>query len=208
MFSKLLAKQLSGPSQVWGQLIFAPMWNRRNAALNDLMLKKLALQADDRVLEIGFGGGYLLGQMLSTAGFVAGVDVSGAMVDFCEKRYRRFIQAGKLDLKNGVAENLPYEAGRFTKVCSVNSIFYWQDAKQALEECWRVLRGSGQCFLCFTSRESLSPRSFSQHGLTLYEGDDIARILREVGFGEISVEQAQDRHRIFWCVTGMKSAGM
>ena len=208
MFSKLLAKQLSGPSQVWGQLIFAPMWNRRNAALNYLTLMKLDLQADDRVLEIGFGGGYLLGQMLPSAGSVAGVDVSDAMVDFCGKRYRKFIQSGKLELKKGVAENLPYASGQFTKVCSVNSIFYWQDAKQALQECWRVLRESGQCFLCFTSRESLLTRSFSQHGLTLYEGDDIVRILREVGFDEISIEQAQDQHRVFWCIKGRKPAGI
>jgi arsenite methyltransferase len=206
MFAKILAKQLSGPSQVLGQLVFAPLWNRRNIVLNDMMLTKLSLQPGDRVLEIGFGGGYLLGQMLPhvTAGSVAGVDVSDAMLDFCKKRYRESIRQGRLELKKGVAEELPYPTGQFTKVCSVNSIFYWQDTKRALEECRRVLDEAGQCLLCFTSSESMASRNFSQHGLTLYNGDEIARMMERIGFSEIRLERSQDSHRTFWYVTGKK----
>lgn len=124
MFSQLFAKQLGGPSAVLGQWFFAPVWNRRNAALNEMALAGLDLGVDDQVLEIGFGGGYLLGKILSlvTAAFIAGVDVSPVMVSYCDKRYRPAIQAGKLELRASSAEQLPYAAGRFNRVCSVNSI--------------------------------------------------------------------------------------
>jgi len=207
MFSKSLARQLRGPSAIMGQLIFAPLWNRRNVALNDETLDRLALQAGDDVLEVGFGGGYLLGQMLSivTAGSAAGIDISPAMVNFCANRYRTFIRRGQLDLQCATAEAIPYPANRFSKVCSVNSIFYWSDAARAIGECWRVLCEGGICVLCFTDRASLSGRSFVRHGLKLFESDEVIQMMNSAGFGEIEASQGRDRHRVFWCVVGKKN---
>ncbi len=54
---KFIAKQLGNPSAIVGNLILAPLWNRRNSALNDLAFDNLALSSQDRVLEVGFGGG-------------------------------------------------------------------------------------------------------------------------------------------------------
>ena len=75
--SKLIARQLSNPTSVIGHLIAGPLWNRRNSRLNDAAFEALGLTPDDRVLEIGFGGDYLMGRMAAivTAGFLAGVDV-------------------------------------------------------------------------------------------------------------------------------------
>ena len=206
MFSKLLAKQLSRPSMVLGQLIFAPLWNRHNLALNDLTLQKLNLQSNDHVLEVGFGGGYLLGKMMSTLTFgsLAGVDNSKAMVRFCEKRYRSFIRSGKLALQHASAEQLPYADNRFTKVCSVNSIFYWPDARCAIGEFWRVLCEAGLLILCFTSKESLARRNFSKQGLKLYEQNEVVEMMERVGFRQVKAQRAQDRQRTFWCISGVK----
>ena len=72
IFAKLLAQQLGNPSGIVGDLV-ALLWNKRNAALNDVVFDSLALSADDRVLEVRFGGGYLLSRMSSvvTDGFLA-----------------------------------------------------------------------------------------------------------------------------------------
>lgn len=206
MFSKLLAKQLSRPSIVLGQLIFAPLWNQHNGALNDLTLQHLNLQSNDHVLEVGFGGGYLLGKMLPTltSGSLAGVDNSKAMVKFCEKRYRPFTQSGKLALQLASAEQLPYANNRFTKVCSVNSIFYWSDARRAIGEFWRVMRETGLLILCFTSKESLATRNFSKQGLKLYEQNEVVEMMKTVGFRQVKALPARDRQRTFWCITGVK----
>jgi SAM-dependent methyltransferase len=206
MLSNLLAKQLSRPSEVLGQLLLAPLWNRRNRALNDITLQHLNLQSNDHVLEVGFGGGYLLGKMLPivTQGSLAGVDISRAMVSFCEKRYRTLIQSKKLELRLAQAEQLPYAADCFTKVCSVNSIFYWSDARYAIGEVWRVLRTEGLLVLCFTSKESLASRSFAKHGLTLYEQNEVVEMMKSAGFRQINVQRARDRYRTFYCIAGTK----
>lgn len=201
---RFIAGQLGHPSGVLGQLLLAPMWNRRNAALNEQALASLALQPTDRVLEIGFGGGYLLGRLLPQlrAGFLAGVDHSPAMVAFCRRRFRRELRAGNLALHCAPAEALPYPAASFTQVCSVNSVFYWPALGLALAECRRVLAESGRLVLCLTCREALQPRGFARHGLQLYEASELAAHLATSGFADIQTVSGADRHRRFVCLTG------
>lgn len=203
MIAKFLARQLSHPGALWGSLVLGPLWNRRNAPLNNFTLANLSLTPQDHILEIGFGGGYLLGKMLPalTEGQVSGIDVSQAMVDFCRQKYQHWIQSGRLDVQTGTAEHLPFAAQCFTKICSVNSIFYWTDARQALAECRRVLVEGGRLVLCFTSKQSLAGRSFSQHGLTLYDAPEVVALLEAAGFRQNEIQKAQDAHRTFWCIT-------
>ncbi len=206
MVSKFLARQLSKPSRVIGPLVLAPLWNRRNQALNDSALRLLALAPTDHVLEIGFGGGYLLGQALArvTQGTVAGIDASAAMTDHCRSRYRHALVSGQLELENASVSEIPYADERFNKVYSVNSLFYWLDIRQGIQECWRVTREGGALVLVFTSRASLKDRSFAQHGLTLQDGADIGQTMKEVGYDVGRIEEASDQHRSYWCVVGTK----
>jgi ubiquinone/menaquinone biosynthesis C-methylase UbiE len=207
MLAKFLAQQLSHPSGIFGRLALAPLWNKRNVALNDVVFDKLALQPHDRVLEVGFGGGYLLGRMATivTEGFLAGVDVSAAMVAVCEKRYRLLVKASKLEFKCAQAEALPYAANCFTKVCTVNSIFYWENAPQAIAECYRVLKKDGLLVLCFTDKKSLAHKEFMHHGVALYEADEVQQMLASAGFQEIEKTRSRDKYREFWCLQGKKS---
>jgi arsenite methyltransferase len=202
--SKLVADQLGNPSGIFG--IFAgPLWNRRNAALNDTVLDLLALQPTDRVLDIGFGGGYLLNRMSSvvTDGFLAGVDVSPAMVAWGEKRFRKAVRAGKLELKCAAAEALPYPANQFTKVCSVNSVFYWQNVEQGIREIKRVLGDGGKVVLCFTCKTSIEKKGFAKK-IKLFDAGEIDGIMTEYGFQEIKTTSFSDKYRQYVCITGRK----
>jgi len=204
--SRLIAEQLNHPAGIVGHLLIGPLWNRRNSALNDAAFDALALCAQDRVLEVGFGGGYLLGRMskVVTDGLLAGVDASTAMVGACQRRYRSLIQKGALEIGCARAESLPYPVGHFTRVCSVNSIFYWQNATQAIAEFGRVLADGGLLVLCFTCKESLATRGFSQHGLILYSGGQVQSMLELAGFRNIQTVLSSDQHREFLCMSGRK----
>jgi ubiquinone/menaquinone biosynthesis C-methylase UbiE len=203
-FSKLAAHQLGNPNRIFGK--FAGfLWNRRNAALNDTVLDLLALQPTDRVLDIGFGGGYLLNRMSSTVtgGLLAGVDGSPAMVAYAEKRYQRAVSAGKLDLKCATAESLPYPGSHFTKVCSVNSIFYWQNIGQGILEIKRVLAVGGMVVLCFTCKASIEKKGFAKN-IQLYETGEIEQMMAEIGFQDIKTASFSDKYRRYICITGKK----
>ena len=206
ILDKFLAQQLSHPSGLVGRLVMGRLWNQRNIALNDAAFEHLALTPDDRVLEVGFGGGYLLGRMAGIIrhGLLAGVDASPAMVGFCERRYQPLVRQGKLELRCAYAEALPYSSGYFTKACSVNSIFYWQDAPQAISELWRVLAEGGVLVLCFTCKQALEDKAFTRHGLALYEADEVQWMMEAAGFQQMHLLWAADRHREFMCAVGRK----
>jgi arsenite methyltransferase len=204
--AKLFARQISHPSGILGRFVLPRVWNRRNSALNDVALNSLALRPGDRVLEVGFGGGHLLGRMAGAipGGFLAGVDVSPAMVAFCAKRYRPLVREGKLELRCAGAESLPYPPAHFSKACSVNSIFYWQNAPQAISELWRVLAEGGMLVLCFTCKGSLEKRGFANSRITLYAAEEVQQMMEASGFHSMRMVRASDKHREFVCATGRK----
>ena len=200
--SRLVANQLGNPTGVIG--IFAGLlWNRRNAALNDNVFDLLALQPSDRVLDIGFGGGYLLNRMslVVTNGLLAGVDVSPAVVAYARNRQRKAVQAGKLDLRCAPVESLPYPVDYFTKVCSVNSIFYWRDVDQGISEIERVLAPGGQVVLCFTCRTSIEEKGFAKH-LRLYDPEFIALMMAEHGLQAVRTVSSSDKYRHYTSISG------
>jgi ubiquinone/menaquinone biosynthesis C-methylase UbiE len=205
MLARFIAKQLKSPSNIFGKLVMAPLWNRRNVALNDTALEGLDLHSHDRVLEVGFGGGYLLGRMADvlTHGFLAGVDGSRAMVDFSKARYRSLIESGRLELKHGLAESLPYPSGHFNKVCTVNSLFYFTNVQKALSEICRVLEAGGRVVTCLTCKPWIENKSFAGQGMVLYEDDEILRMMELAGFELVKVSHSVDRHRQFICIIGV-----
>jgi ubiquinone/menaquinone biosynthesis C-methylase UbiE len=202
MLSRFVARELSRPGAIVGPLLLAPIWNRRNAALNDMALEALALCPQDRVLEVGFGGGYLIRLMSPKVprGLVAGVDASPSMVAYVERRDRRLIAQRRLVLRRAPAEKLPFPDQSFSKICSVNSLFYWTDLDQALAELHRVARPGAQLVLVFTDQDSLTSRRFSQHGLKLCSKEEIRHRAERAGWTVVEARACSDKHRQFWCL--------
>lgn len=204
--SRLLARELAHPSALLGPLVLAPLWNRRNVALNDAAYEALAVGPDDHVLEIGFGGGYLLRRLSSkaTLGLVAGVDVSPSMLAYVSHRERKRIAEGRLVLRCAAAEALPFPGDCFSKLCSVNSLFYWDNPSQAFSEMRRVAKSGARLVLCFTDRRSLARKGFARQGLRLYEKGEIKQMLEGTGWHLMAAEARQDKHRQFWCLTASR----
>jgi ubiquinone/menaquinone biosynthesis C-methylase UbiE len=199
--SKLLANQLGNPNWIFSG-IAAFVWNRRNSALNDTVLDLLFLQPTDRVLDIGFGGGYLLKRMSEgiTDGLLAGVDISSAIVARAKKRFVKEIRSGKLILKCAPVEALPFPDDHFTKISSVNSIFYWQNVGHGLHEIKRVLIQGGKVVLCFTNKASLENRDFARY-LQIFEVTEVDTLMKANGFQDTRISTFSDKHRQYICIT-------
>lgn len=203
MFSKFLAQQLHNPSWGIGQLILAPLWNKRNASLNDAAFVHLDIQPHDRVLEIGFGGGYLLDKISNalTNSTIAGIDISPAMVDYCRKRFSPKRRGNTIEVHKAVAENIPFPSAYFTKICTVNSIFYWHEPRLAFTEIRRTLQEGGAFILCFTAKEFLEKKNFAKCGLRLFEIEEVRELLYDSGFVNLNESLHRDRYRAFWLFT-------
>jgi ubiquinone/menaquinone biosynthesis C-methylase UbiE len=109
------------------------------------VIERLAIMAQDRVLEIGFGPGTEIKRaaQLARHGFVAGIDVSEVMLRQARRRNREYIRQGRVELSRASMQAIPYPDGCFDKVFAVNSIQFATDLSDALKEIGRVLKPEG-----------------------------------------------------------------
>jgi ubiquinone/menaquinone biosynthesis C-methylase UbiE len=161
--------------------------------MNSLTLEMLQLQPDDTVLEIGFGGGYLIERMASivTRGRITGVDFSNDVVEFCRKRFGTLIQTGRIDLHCASAESLPFAAGMFSKICTVNTIYFWPDPPAVLRELRRVLKENGVLSISFSPRTVMEKMKVTHHGFTLFEPDEVNSLMTAAGLKDVRLVSGQ-----------------
>jgi ubiquinone/menaquinone biosynthesis C-methylase UbiE len=60
------------------------------------------------------------------------------------------ISAGRVNLRQGTVENMPFEDDSFDTVLAINSMQVWSHRMAGLREIWRVLTVGGRVALAFT----------------------------------------------------------
>lgn len=214
MIGKFLASQLRQPSGWFGKQIISRILNKDNASMNNLALRMLNLESKEkkkqacaeRVLELGFGGGYLLNKILQNPGveFVAGVDVSPEMVEFCKKRFSSDIETGKLKLNCTNTINRKHFNNKFTKICTVNTIYFWSDVKQTLTQLHQILEEEGSLVICFNSKKFLNQTILPKHGFRTYDSEEVKNLMKAVGFKNINWILNTEPKQQFICIVGEK----
>jgi ubiquinone/menaquinone biosynthesis C-methylase UbiE len=194
LLQKFLSHQLARPSGWFGRFFTSRWLEKINVRMNALALECLNLQSDDRVLEIGFGSGSLLDAILKTGKchHVAGLELSTEMIAFVNKRLAASVQSQTLQLAQGRIDVIPFASSSFSKVVSVNTLYFWTDTREALRECARVLREGGQLVLCYNAKQDMQNWPGHVHGFTLYETSEVENLLRDVGFVNIQTRSLQD----------------
>src|SRR3984893_19304111 len=125
---------------------------RMNADCGAWAVELLEVGRTDRVLEVGFGPGVVVQHLAKSAagGHVAGIDQSQEMVEQARARNAPAIRAGRVDLRYGLVESLPFDDGSFDKALAINSMQVWPDAVAGLREIRRVMKPGGRIALGFT----------------------------------------------------------
>lgn len=179
--------------------------NRGNARLNSYALDQLKLEPEDRVLEIGFGGGAALSRLLGGASFVCGVDRSQDVVSAADRKFADAVRAGRAKFHVGAVEKLPLQDATFTKALSVHTVYFWQSLEAGSAEIARVLAPGGRVVLGFLPKGHMDRMNMPADIFTPREPDDIVAALKATGFSEIEVRRPNSETA--WAVTtGMRVA--
>jgi ubiquinone/menaquinone biosynthesis C-methylase UbiE len=201
--STLLARQGSRPSGLLGHVIGRIMARETHAA-NLIALERLGLAADDDVLEVGFGHGRTLAAaaQVVTEGRLAGVDPSQVMLQIARQRNAAALRAGRMDLKLGVSDELPWGADSFDKAFAVHTIYFWRRPARDLAEIHRVLRPGGRLVLGYRPSEDAGfARDFPAEIYTIRTIPEIERLVVSVGFSGIETRtKAIGRSLMAWTV--------
>ena len=188
-------EQLGHPSGLTGRLILR-MLNRVNHKMNTYAAAALEINDHDNVLEIGFGGGALMADILTTPQNirVTGCDISKLAVKSAERRFRK---DPRVRFEHISGENLPYGDAEFTKVVGINVIYFWKDLPKMMGEIYRVLAEGGRVVLCYSE--------YGPKDGTEFKVGDIESLLRAVGFENLQsnsiAESEADSH---YCTIGFK----
>jgi ubiquinone/menaquinone biosynthesis C-methylase UbiE len=147
----LLLRAFGRPRGLLGRL-GGRIMARSNLACAVWATELLDTRPSDRILELGFGPGVAIELLAGRAlnGYVAGLDASAEMVAQAKRRNAAAIAAGRVDLRQGSVEAIPFPAGAFAKALAINSMQVWPDALAGLGEIRRVLESGGLLALAFT----------------------------------------------------------
>ena len=159
------------------------------------VLDRMRLASDDNVLDVGCGTGWLARLLAEQVpeGRVVGTDISDEMI--------RRARQNNAELENtmfvpGEAEELPWDAGFFTRAISVESVYYWPDPLRGLREIFRVLREGGSAWVLINYyRENIHCHQWSEVLAVpahLLSGEEWAEMFRAAGFSDVTVERIAD----------------
>nr|WP_240979675.1 methyltransferase domain-containing protein [Streptomyces sp. HNM0574] len=162
----------------------------------------LDLRPGDRLLDIGCGPGYLISELLPDVGpegRAVGIDISESMLDLAGRRCAGATADGRVELRTGRAENVPFPEGTFDAAVVVQVYEYVEDIRRALGELYRVLRPGGRAVVLDTDWDSLvwhsadRPRMreiqelWDDHVAHPRLPQQLSPLLREAGFAEESL---------------------
>lgn len=193
---RFMASQFRKPSGWFGSLLFGRFMNRVNRKIIASTITLLELSPQHHVLEIGFGGGASLSSLVKavSSGMVSGIDFSPEMVRQAERRFRRQIAQGRIQVQLGNVSHLPFPETTFDRVFTINTIYFWPDALQGLTEIHRVLKHGGRAAISIRSAEKMGKYAVTKHDFRLFSPDDVAGLMRQAGFRDIHVDHRDRDH--------------
>lgn len=152
--------------------------------------EKLGLTRDDRVLDVGCGGGTFLGQALETVESAAGLDRSADMVALTKDNNRQAVADGRLEVRLGDAAALPWDDASFDAVSNNGAFMLADDPEAIVHEAARVLAPGGRFVVVTMARPerddpSVRVMRWLLPDAKLYDDEALARVMREAGFDEV-----------------------
>jgi ubiquinone/menaquinone biosynthesis C-methylase UbiE len=180
---KNIAKQLSCPEGEHG-IKTGEMMHASNLGMTSSAIDALNLQNNNTILEIGHGNGGHIAQLLSKAENLKyyGADISETIIAEAEKINLHFVDKGIVHFELTDGATLPFENNQFNKIFTVNTIYFWSNPGEYLNEIKRTLKPNGILALCFADKTFMQNLPFTSYGFTLYEVEKVQELLESAGF--------------------------
>ena len=206
-FSTFFSKQARRPEGLFGRIVMRIVFDQGNAFLNNFVSDLMSVQTDDRIIEIGSGTGKLIYKMAQKMdeGLIEGVDFSRAMVSVARKRNKNNIAKGRVKILEGDFDNMPYEKEKYSKACSVNTLYFWPSPVHTTKKIANILKNNGKLILAFEDIEQLKQRKLNQDVFHLYSKDEVQDLLINAGFSNnVNIVSRKKGNLIFHCVVAKK----
>lgn len=178
-FCYAMAKQLGRPHGWFGRRFMGQELNRGNKSMLDAAVEALQPTEGERIIDIGFGGGYALDRVRERVAPARpiGVEISVPMIEAGREHWGDAVELHLADVKA-----MPFVEAAADAVLSVNTIYFWPEPRAALSEIRRVLRSDGRLVLGVRRKSIMRLSPMTWVGFRLYSVRQIEELLRDAGF--------------------------
>jgi len=174
-----LALQLSCPTGEVGKLT-ADQMHFSNSGMTRNTIIALAIAPHDKILELGHGNGKHISEILSINHTVTyyGLEISELMHHEAD----RYNQKERTSFTLYDGNNIPFKANYFSKIMTVNTLYFWKNPVHLLHEIYRVLKPGGKFSCTFAEKAFMEKLPFTKFIFELYDQEKIEKLIQSTPF--------------------------
>lgn len=183
--------------------------NERHYAVTGWALNIMKPGTDDRVLDIGCGGGETVRRIAETVvgGSVVGMDYSELSVKLSAERNQRAVESGKVRIIEASVEKMPFTDNSFDKIITVESFYFWPEPQENLKEVYRVLDKGGKFFIVADINGDADLDEEDIEGIRKYQLfnptlNEFRSLLENAGFTDVHIHTKEGKKWV--CAEGGK----
>lgn len=195
--------QCRKPSGFFGRLMLWEM-NRHHSKLTDWGLSHVSVQKTDVILDVGCGGGRTLSKLaeMASGGKVHGIDYSESSVTAAHRRNTRWIDIGRVSIRQGSVSHLAFPDHTFDLVTAIETHLFWPDLPNDFREIHRVLKPLGTLLIAAEiykggkHLEGVRKQVFEKHlaaNMNLLTPDEHRDLLTAAGFVDVQIFEKVDK---------------
>lgn len=188
---KILAQNLADPQGEKG-IEIGEMMNATNISMTLESIKTLVIEDDQQILEIGHGNAAHLKSIMSLAKNLryTGIDISETMHNEAKRLNKEFESEADFVLYEG--KKLPFRDRSFDKIFTVNTVYFWENPVEFLNEIYRVLKDDGTFVLTFGQREFMEKLPFTEYDFTLYSNGEMEELISRSHFKRMKTSEKEE----------------
>ncbi|PWN69192.1 class I SAM-dependent methyltransferase [Chryseobacterium phosphatilyticum] len=188
---KILAQNLANPQGEKGREI-GEMMHTTNISMTLESIRTLLIDDDEHILEIGHGNAGHLKSVFALAKNLkyTGIDISETMHNEAKKLNEEFNNQANFVLYEGT--KLPFEKETFDKIFTVNTVYFWKNPVEFLNEIYRVLKDDGTFVLTFGQKEFMEKLPFTEYDFTLYNNKEMEQLISKSYFKRMKISEKEE----------------
>ncbi|MBW8523082.1 class I SAM-dependent methyltransferase [Chryseobacterium chendengshani] len=188
---KILAQNLANPQGEKG-IEIGKMMNENNIGMTMESIHALLIEDNEQILEIGHGNAGHLKSLLNKAKNLhyTGIDISETMYNEAKKLNSEFTDRADFVLYEG--NKLPFKNEAFDKIFTVNTVYFWKNPLEYLNEIYRLLKDNGTFVLTFGQRHFMEKLPFTKYNFKLYNNDEMEELISKSHFKRMKISEKEE----------------
>ena len=187
--------QCQRPAGLLGRFVLWNM-NSRHSKVTDWGLSHISIDKRDTILDAGCGGGRTVNKLAAMAsqGKVYGVDFSAESIAFASRINKKWIDTGRVEIREASVSQLPFSADLFNVVTAVETHFWWPDLPSDMREVLRVLKPGGVLIIIAevykganTVTAKLAEKYALLSGMKLLTANEHRELFANAGYSDVQI---------------------